>query len=134
MYIIMSSCLISVCSHLWEYSLSYKMIPELSPNNDARSFFPILNDRVFWRKIDYDPLIHRWYYGMHFRPEEFDKFHLNVFSSTDPKIKNMQGNYCLVNLNLYKKLFQVMLCVKMKLKTFHLTNWTQHVQLEFTRQ
>ena len=59
------------------------MHPSFSLNNDSKRIFPILNDRVYWRKIDYDPLVHKWYYGINFRPDEFENFHLNVFSSTD---------------------------------------------------
>ena len=54
------------------------MHPSFSLNNDSKRIFPILNDRVYWRKIDYDPT-----FTINFRPDEFQKFDLKFFSSTD---------------------------------------------------
>ena len=58
------------------------MDPGSSPYNDAKRYFPILNDLMLWRKLGL-----RSYTVMSemFGNQLFDynKYHLNVFSSTD---------------------------------------------------
>ena len=75
-----------------------KMYPWKSPHNESKRYYPILNDRIFWRKLDF-----RSYVGMGYQQSEFNKFYLYVFSSTDllkgncddivfeSRIKCMQG-------------------------------------------
>ena len=75
-----------------------KMYPWNSPHNEAKRYYPILNERIFWRKLDF-----RSHIGMGYPHSEFNKFYLNVFSSTDllkgncddivfeSRIKCMQG-------------------------------------------
>lgn len=60
------------------------MYPWKSPHNESKRYYPILNDRIFWRKLDF-----RSYVGTGYQQSEFNKFYLNVFSSTDL----LKGNY-----------------------------------------
>ena len=78
--------------------LFYELYPWKSPHNESKRYYPILNDRIFWRKLDF-----RSYVGTGYQQSEFNKFYLNVFSSTDllkgncddivfeSRIKCMQG-------------------------------------------
>ena len=91
--------------------LPWKMYPWLSQHNESKRYYPILNDRIFWRKLDF-----RSYVGIGYQQSEFQKFYLNVFSSTDilkgncdddvfeSRIKCMQGNI-LTYIGKSRKLF-----------------------------
>ena len=77
--------------------------PGSSPYNDAKRYFPILNDLIFWRKLGSNSGIDMPGFGNNYVSFDFDRYHLNVFSSTDllkgssdkedadSKIKHIEG-------------------------------------------
>ena len=59
------------------------MHPGSSLYNDAKRYFPILNDLMFWRKLGLGSGTDMSYFGTEYRSFDYNKYHVNVFSSTD---------------------------------------------------
>ena len=59
------------------------MNPGSSPYNDAKRYFPILNDLMFWRKLGLRSDTVMSHFGTEYQSFDYNKYHLNVFSSTD---------------------------------------------------
>ena len=129
---------IKVTQLVWLY-----MNPGLSPLNDSKRYFPILNDRIFWRKLGLKSGIDMWHYGTEYRPFKFETFHLNVYSSTDllkgscqeslaeSKMKCLKGSNTLTEILKHIFIYFHRLCYVWNWHKIHFTTGIGHSMLQW---